>query len=174
MSFVRAFGLVAVCSITTSALAEESAPMPDFRHLLARADAAVHIDQAAALDRYTGSYRSADNVVFYVVQEEDGSLTIDLPANLSASESRLRADTAGGYFVAETPTVVRFETDAAGRVTGLVAYPAKGRDAITAVKEPMRRGIVTIDDVPAAQIRHGIVTIEDVPTDVASVAVVVN
>jgi hypothetical protein len=148
--------------------------MPDFRHLLARADAVASVDEAAALDRYTGSYRSADNVVFYVVQEEDGSLTIDLPANWGASESRLRPDTAGGYFVAVAPTVVRFETDAAGRVTGLVAYPANGRDAITAEKEPMRRGIVTIDDVPAEQVRRGIVTIEDVPTGVASVAVVAN
>ena len=174
MSFVRAFGLVAVCSITTSALAEESAPTPDFRHMFARADAAARVDEAAALDRYIGSYRSADNGVFYVVQEEDGSLTIDLPANWATSESRLRADTAGGYFVAEAPTVVRFETDTAGRVTGLVAYPANGRDAITAVKEPMRRGVVTIVDVPAAKVRRGIVTIEDVPTDVASVAVAAN
>jgi hypothetical protein len=173
MSFVRAFGLVAVCSITTSALAEESAPLPDFQHLLARADATARVDEAAALDRYTGSYRSADDVVFYVVQEEDGSLTIDLPANC-ASESRLRADTAGSYFVAESPTVVRFETDAAGRVTGLTAYPVNGRDAIAAVKEPTRHGVVTIDDVPPAQVRRGIVTIEDVPTEAASVAVAAN
>ena len=174
MSFVRAFGLVAVCSITTSALAEESAPMPDFRHVLARADAAVRVDETAALDRYTGSYRSADDVVFYVVQEEDGSLTIDLPASWGAAESRLRADTAGGYFVAGAPTVVRFETDGAGKVTGLVAYPANGRDAIAAVKEPMRRGVVTIDDLPAELLSRGVVTIEDVPTEVAGVAVVAN
>ncbi|HEX5047273.1 MAG TPA: hypothetical protein VFX89_09155 [Gammaproteobacteria bacterium] len=173
MSFVRAFGLVAICSITTSALAEESAPLPDFRHVLARADADVRVAEPAALDRYTGSYRSADGVVFYVVQEEDGSLTIDLPANC-ASESRLRADTASGYFVAESPTVVRFEADAAGRVTGLTAYPANGREAIAAVKEPMRRGVVTIDDVPPEQLHRGIVTIEDVPTDAASVAVAAN
>jgi len=165
MSFVRAFGLVAVCSITTSALAEESAPnAAEFRQMLARADVGVRVDEVATSDRYAGSYRSADGVVFYVVQE-DGSLTIDLPANWDASESRLRADAAGGYFVAEAATVVKFETDDAGRVTGLVAYPANGREGITAVKEPMRRGRVTIQDVPASQVHRGIVTIEDIATE---------
>jgi hypothetical protein len=147
MSFVRAFGLVAVCSITTSAFAEESAQnVAAFRQVLARADADVRVDEAVAADRYTGRYRSADGVVFYVVQE-DGSLTIDLPANWGATESRLRAEPAG-LFVAEASTVVKFETDTAGRVTGLVAYPANGGAAITAVKEPLPRGVVTIQDVP--------------------------
>lgn len=173
MSFVRAFGLVAVYSITTSALAEESAPNADFRHMLARAEAGARVDEAATPDRYTGSYRSADGVVFYVVQE-DGSLTIDLPANWGASESRLRADGAGGYFVAEQATVVKFQTDDAGNVTGLMAYPANGRDAVLAVKEPMRRGVVKIYDVPAARVHRGFVTIEDVATDSSGVAVAAN
>ena len=174
MSFVRAFGLVAVCSITTSALAEESAPMPDFRHMLARADAAVRADDAAASDRYSGSYRSADGVLFYVVQEEDGSLTIELPANWGAVESRLRADAGGGYFVVAAETAVRFESDADGRVTGLIAYPANARDSIKALKEPTRRGIVMIDDLPAELLRRAIVTIEDVATEVTSVTVAAN
>jgi hypothetical protein len=169
MTFVRAFGLVAVCSITTSAFAEESAQnVAAFRQVLARAGADVRADEAVASDRYTGRYRSADGVVVYVVQE-DGSLTIDLPANWGATESRLRADSAG-LFVAEASTVVRFEMDAEGRVTGLVAYPPNGAAAITAVKEPLPRGVVTIHDVPKEQIRRGIVTIEDVPTSVTSIA----
>jgi hypothetical protein len=81
----------------------------------------------------------------------------------------LRAD-AGGLFVAQASTVVKFETDGTGRVTGLVAYPANGGAAVAAVKEPLPRGVVTIHDVPKEQIRRGIVTIEDVPTNVTSVA----
>ena len=172
MSFVRAFGLVAVCSITTSAFAEESATtVAELRHLLARADAAVRVDDTP--DRYTGSYRSADGMVFYVVQE-DGSLTIDLPASSDAAPSRLRADAAGNYFVAAVTTVVKFDTDADGRVTGLVAYPANGGAAIAAAKDPLRRGIVTIEDLPAMRVRRGIVTIEDVATDGNNVAVAAN
>ena len=148
--------------------------MPDFRHMLARADAGVRIDDSVASDRYCGSYRSADGVVFYVVQQEDGSLAIELPANWGAAESPLRADAAGGYFVVAAETVVRFENDADGRVTGLVASLANARNSITALKEPMRRGVVTIDDLPAELLRRAIVTIEDVDAEVPSVAVAAN
>src|SRR5262245_8020513 len=108
MSFVRAFGLVAVFSITSSAFAEESATNAEFRHVLARADVATRVGTQPEI--FSGSYRSAEGVAFYVVQDGD-SLTIELPDGWGASESRLRADAAEGYFVTSSATVVKFETD---------------------------------------------------------------
>ena len=168
----------ALTVVAANAFAEESA-LHDPRRMLARAELG-NVQVAAApiaLDEYVGRYVTSDGVEFVVVIE-DNSLVIDLPADWGATESRLRAEGASDFFVADVSVLVSFET-ANGRVTGLVAYPARSESPVTAVRMPLRRGIVTIEDVYAspgvlatAKVRRGIVTIhdvyEDVPTQLAA------
>lgn len=170
MNFITRFATVAAFTVAANAVAEESVGN-DARRMIARADlASAHAPiEALALDEYAGHYVAASGVEFIVV-EEDNALTIDLPASFGVTTSRLRAEGTGDFFVASVPVLVSFDA-AGGRVTSLTAYPPGGESPIKALKMPLRRGIVSIDDVyehaasraPATPaLPRGIVTIHDV------------
>jgi hypothetical protein len=177
MNFVTRFATVAALIVAANAIAEESASN-DARQMLARADLAnarVAVD-SIALDQYVGRY-VADSGVEFIVVEENNGLTIDMPESWGVTESRLRAEDTSDFFVASVSVLVSFDVTADGRVAGLVAYPSRGEAPITAVKMPLRRGVVTIQDVFAdedslvlatAPTRRGIVTIHDVYEELPS------
>jgi hypothetical protein len=172
MNRLTRFATFAALTVAANAFAEESASH-DARRMLARAELSNAQAAAAsiALDEYVGRYVTSDGVEFVVVIENN-ALVIDLPADWGATESRLRAEGTGDFFVADVSVLVSFRT-VDGRVTGLVAYPARSEAPVMAVRVPLSRGIVTIEDVykspgvlATAPIRRGIVTIHDVYEDV--------
>jgi hypothetical protein len=170
MNIVTRFATLATLIVAATAVAEESNSDND-RLLLARAElagASVAVD-SVALDEYVGRYL-ADSGVDFVVVHEDGALVIELPETWGVLEAKLVAEGAGDFVAAEVAVRVSFERDSDGRVTGLLAYP-RGEAPIAAVKMPLLRGVVTIEDVNtdaiaeaaiAHTMRRGIVTIEDV------------
>lgn len=85
----------------------------------------------AALDRYAGRYEAAGEGVFTVVRE-DTFLTFEAPGEWGLPKLRLRAETATDFFVSELPLLVKFESDAGGRVTGMLITPPRGQKAIPA------------------------------------------
>jgi D-alanyl-D-alanine-carboxypeptidase/D-alanyl-D-alanine-endopeptidase len=85
----------------------------------------------AALDRYAGRYEAAGEGVFIVVRE-DTFLTFEAPGEWGLPKLRLRPETAQDFFVSELPLLVKFESDAGGRVTGMLITPPRGQKAIPA------------------------------------------
>ena len=148
MNLVTRFAALAALTIAATATAEESGANND-RLLLARADVVgAHIAlDSIALDDYVGRYVSDGGIELFVVRE-DGALTIEWPETSSIAQLRLVAQDAGDFVAADAAVRVSFETGADGRVAGLVAYP-RGETPIAAVKMPLPRGIVTIEDVSA-------------------------
>ncbi|HEX5047375.1 MAG TPA: hypothetical protein VFX89_09665 [Gammaproteobacteria bacterium] len=171
MNFVTRLAMLAAFTIAATAGAEESSSNDD-RVRLARAELAnAQAADSLTLDDYAGRYVTRGGAEFFVVRDGD-SLTIVTPASWIIEESPLVADGDGELVAPKIAARVSFAIDA-GRVTGLTAYP-QGAAPIAAVKAPLRRGIVTIQDVDAQEAlafksRRGFVTIEDV-YDAPSVA----
>lgn len=171
MNLVTRFATFALLTLAATAGAEESNSSND-RLSIARAElASARSAESIALDEYVGRYVAGVGVEFFVVRDGD-ALTIVTPESWMIAESSLVGERAGDFIAAEIATHVSFATEG-GRVTGLTAYP-RGAAPIAAVKAPLRRGTVTIQDVDAQQAlafktRHGIVTIEDI-YDAPSVA----
>ena len=136
---VAAFGLV-------TAVAEDAAPAnAEARHMIARADGAgVPAGTPVALDAYTGRYDAASGVTFVVDREAD-ALTIELPEAHGGSRVRLHAAETRNVFTTEAGVRVVFESDASGRVLGMLLHTL--HEVIAAGKAPVRRGIVTIHDL---------------------------
>ena len=151
--------LAVAMSFTASTFAAESTTA-DVRESAvgAHVTTAEIVRDATSLDQYTGRYE-ADGIVFVVVLEEN-MLTIELPETWAFPQVALRAEGANGFFAAEVPVIVTFQTNDHGQVTGLVAYPPNGQAPLSATKVALRHGIVTIYDV--SDVRRGIVTIYDV------------
>lgn len=85
----------------------------------------------AALDGYAGRYEVSGEGVFVVAREHD-FLTIQLPSSWGLPKLRLRAESELGFFVAELPLRVTFQTSSEGRITGMLLYPPRGQKAMLA------------------------------------------
>jgi hypothetical protein len=124
-------GLVAALSFTV-AIAEEAVPSnTEVRYVIARADgtgvpAPLPIAESA-LDAYAGRYDAAVGVAF-VVDREGDSLTIELPQQFGGAPMRLHAAETRNAFTAEDAVRVVFESDANGRVLGLLLYASSNED----------------------------------------------
>ncbi len=90
---------------------------------------------AKALDRLVGRYEADGEGVFTIVREGT-FLTIAAPAEWGLPKQRLRPESSSNFFVAELPMRVTFETDAAGRATGIVIYPPRGQKGVPAKRLP--------------------------------------
>jgi CubicO group peptidase (beta-lactamase class C family) len=85
---------------------------------------------SAILDSYAGRY-TAEAEAFIVTKEGD-FLTIVLPADWGLPKLRLRPESLRDFFVAELPLRVAFQTNADGKVSGLLIYPPRGQNPILA------------------------------------------
>lgn len=153
-------GLVATLSFTTAIAEEAVLSNAEVRYVIARADVAgvatpLPIAESA-LDAYAGRYEAAGGTVF--VYGEDDSLTIELPQQLGGAPLRLHAAETRDAFTAEGSVRVEFQSDASGRVLGLLLHTSSD-EVLVASKAPVRRGVVTVHDI--AEPRRGIVTIHD-------------
>jgi hypothetical protein len=96
---------------------------------------------AVSLDEYTGVYETAHGALFVVVRNGD-SLAIELPESIALP---MRAAD-GPSFVPDASVIrVAFETDADGRVNIVLSRSAE--EIVVATRVPLRRGIVTIQDI---------------------------
>jgi hypothetical protein len=144
----------AVGSVTAlwfaAAIAEEPVSNEETRHLLARADVAGIGDRGSdtpvPLDTYAGRYVAAEDVAFLVDCDGD-ALTIDIPETLGPGRVHLQNAGVRNAFATEAGIRVVFQSDAAGRVLGLLLQTPT--EVIEASKAPPRRGIVTVHDLSA-------------------------
>ena len=157
-------GLVAALSLTTAIAEEAVLSNAEVRYVIARADdagvsAPLPIAESA-LDAYAGRYDALVGAAF--VYREDDGLTIELPQQLGGAPVRLHAAETRDAFTAEGSVRVEFESDASGRVLGLLLRTSSN-EVLVASKAPVHRGIVTVHDI--AEPRRGIVTIHDLAAD---------
>ncbi|MDH4066226.1 MAG: hypothetical protein OEW19_17630, partial [Acidobacteriota bacterium] len=69
--------------------------------------------------------------VFSIIRETD-HLVIESPAAWGLPTLRLRPESVLEFFASELPLRVTFQTDAAGRVHGMLVYPPRGQKAVPA------------------------------------------
>ena len=158
-------GLVAALSFTAAIAEDAVTSNAEVRYVIARADGAgvfTSLPIDAALDAYAGRYDAADGSVF--VYRDGESLTIELPPQFGGAPLRLQAESRDA-FTAEGSVRVEFESDASGRVLGLLLHSSSA-EVIVASKAPLHRGVVTVHDL--ADLRRGIVTIQDVSDENSS------
>jgi CubicO group peptidase (beta-lactamase class C family) len=85
---------------------------------------------STTLDSYAGRY-SAEAEAFVVAKDGD-FLTILLPADWGLLKLRLRPESLRDFFVAELPLRVTFQTNADGKISGLLIHPPRGQNPIPA------------------------------------------
>ena len=89
---------------------------------------------SAILDSYAGRYTSGAEA--FIIAQEGGFLTIQLPDDWGLPKLRLRPESLRDFFSRELPLRVAFQTDPDGLVTGLLVYPPRGQTAtFTAAQE---------------------------------------
>ena len=76
---------------------------------------------SAVLDSYAGRYVSAAEA--FIITREGAFLTILLPADWGLPKLRIRPESPRDFFATELPLRVTFQTNDAGRVTGLLFIP---------------------------------------------------
>ena len=92
----------------------------------------IKID-SQTLDACAGEYDVEDEGAVLIAREGD-LLTLQLPVSWGLPKFRLRPETRTDFFVAELPVRVTFQTDAEGRINGLLLYPPRGQHALSAKK----------------------------------------
>ena len=97
--------------------------------------------RAASLDEYAGVYETAEGALFVVVREDD-SLAVELPESLALP---IRAAEGSSFVPDATVMQIAFETDADGNVRIVVSRSSES--TVVATRVPLRRGIVTIQDI---------------------------
>jgi hypothetical protein len=165
-------GMVAVVALSaaTSALSEESSANADVRQVIALASTSVPTAAAVEqprLEDLVGSYE-IDGASAFVIATDGDALFIEFSEDYGIESPRLRADV-GDFFVAEVDVLVTFDRDADGSVVGATIHPSNAQASLSAVKAPLRRGIVTVYDVVSP--RRGIVSIYDVANDADAVTI---
>ncbi len=149
MKLVGRIGLVAALAFGASTFAEESTSTEaQVRQVIARADLGgvrpAIVTEAIGLDDFAGRYETATGAAMFVSAEGD-SLTLEasdsaLPTTLVRLDARTFANV-------DDSVIVSFQTDAAGRVNGLVLSTVSSESTLAAARAAPRRGIVTIQDV---------------------------
>jgi hypothetical protein len=141
--------VAATIAFASGALAEDG----DVRQVIARADGndvrGARAVEATAPGEYAGRYDTETGLVFVVVNDGD-SLTIELPDTWTTLEARLRAESARDFVGVEVPVRVTFEVGADGKVSGLRIDAPDEPAPLTAIRQPLRRGVVTIHDIDEA------------------------
>jgi len=169
MKLVGRIGLVAALALTASTFAEEStSTAAQVRQVIARADVGSTrlpiVPDAIGLDDFAGRYDAAPGASLFVSRDGDSLILEVSDSALPTTLVRLDART---FASANDSVILSFQTDAAGRVSGLVVSTVSTEATLAASRAPPRRGIVTIQDVLEAAPHRGIVTIEDVREDLA-------
>ncbi len=149
MKLVGRIGLVAALAFGASTFAEESISTgAQVRQVIARADAGsvrtAIVTEAIALDDLEGRYDTAAGAAMFVSRDGD-SLTLEVSD--SASPTTLVRLDARTFASVDDGVIVSFQTDAAGRVNGLVLSAVSSESPLAAARAAPRRGIVTIQDV---------------------------
>lgn len=149
MNFASRVAVGSMVALSFTAAGAEDAPTNEYAHTrIAHAgDAYIHPDAShapAALDVYAGRYHGANGVAFLVDRDGD-TLTIELPEGYGPALVRLHAAAARNTFTTDTGMRLVFDSDASGRVLGLLFHTAA--EVIAASKTPAKRGIVTIHDL---------------------------
>ncbi len=85
----------------------------------------------AVLAAYAGRYEAEGEGIFVVALEGE-FLTFEAPAEWGLPKLRIRPESRREFFASELPLRVTFETEAEGRVTGLLVHPPRGQKAIPA------------------------------------------
>jgi hypothetical protein len=149
MKFVGRAGLVAALAFSASTFAEDSISTgSEVRQVIARAETgsarSASATDAIGLDDLAGRYDTATGAVLFVGREDE-SLTLETseavpPTTLVRLDARTFAST-------DDSVIVSFQTNAAGRVVGLVLSTVSAESNLAAARAAPRRGIVTILDV---------------------------
>jgi hypothetical protein len=101
----------------------------------------VVTEQPSALDDYAGVYETADGALFVVVRDGE-SLAVELPESVALP---IRAAEGPSFVPDSSGMRIAFETHADGRVNIVVSR--SGEEIVVATRVPLRRGIVTIQDI---------------------------
>jgi hypothetical protein len=135
---------VAASSITGIAVAAEQSAA-DGEHLEIALHTNIVANQpsalAASLDEYAGVYETTDGALFVVVRDGE-SLSVELPENVALP---MRAADGPSFVPDATVIRIAFRTDAEGQVHIVVLRSAE--EVVVARRVPLRRGIVTIQDI---------------------------
>jgi hypothetical protein len=83
------------------------------------------------LDTYVGRYEAQGEGIFLIARKGD-FLTIQLPGDWGLPEMRLRPESQRDFFASELPLRVTFQTGGDKRLAGLLVYPPRGQQAISA------------------------------------------
>lgn len=87
--------------------------------------------EPAVLAAYAGRYEAEGEGTFVIAREGD-FLTFEAPAEWGLPKLRIRPESRREFFASELPLRVTFESDADGRVTGMLIHPPRGQKAIPA------------------------------------------
>lgn len=148
MNYVAGITLAATVLFNAGALAEDASTAGAGRQVVALADTPIrHVATASyAVERYAGCYQS-DSGLQFVVYRDAGRLILELPESWGLMQSPLVASATAEFTLEGLPMRVRFETNAAGVVTGLVVHDAVSDRDVGAAKVPARHGVVSIYDI---------------------------
>ncbi len=86
---------------------------------------------AATLDRYVGRYDAGSEGIFRIARKGT-FLMFESPADWGLPALRIRPESARDFFASELPLRVTVESDANGRVTGILIYPPRGQKPVPA------------------------------------------
>jgi hypothetical protein len=149
MKFVGRAGLVTALAFSASSFAGDSiSTETEVRQVIARAEVgsmrSAIVTDAISLDDLAGRYDTAAGAVLFVSRDGD-SLTLEMSDSASPT-TLVRLDSLT-FASSDDSVIVSFQTDEAGRVTGLGLSTVSAESHLAAARAAPRRGIVTILDV---------------------------
>jgi hypothetical protein len=136
----RLTSVVLVTSLSLAAIAAEEGSAPNGGHAQVVALNTSSVAVQAVLDDYAGVYVTADGATFVVARAGD-SLAIELPETMALP---IRAAASTGFVLDGSGVEIVFETSD-GQTRLIVSRPSA--TPVVATRVPLRRGVVTIQDI---------------------------